>query len=58
MASWITHTSSSRGGSKRRIPDLHFEIVASTLVINYRNQKGGLVNEVLMFEGHGTYLLG
>lgn len=50
-----------------RIPDLHFEIVASyvgvdTLVINYRNQRGGLVNEVLVFEGdlvvegHGTYL--
>ena len=32
------------------------------LVINYRNQKGGLVNEVLIFdgslvaEGYGTYL--
>ena len=32
------------------------------LVINYRNQAGGLVNEVLLFagdlvaEGHGTYL--
>lgn len=32
------------------------------LVINYRNQKGGLVNEVLVFdgplvvEGYGTYL--
>lgn len=49
------------------IPDLHFEIVGvyvglSTLVINYRNQKGGLVNEVLIFDGplvvsgHGTYL--
>jgi hypothetical protein len=37
-------------------------IGVSTLVINYRNQKGGLVNEVLVFdgdlvkEGHGTYL--
>jgi hypothetical protein len=51
----------------RRIPDLHFEIVSTyigveTLVINYRNQKGNLVNEVLVFEGgvvvqgHGTYL--
>ena len=51
----------------RRIPDLHFEVVAtyvgvSTLVINYRNQSGGVVNEVLVFdgalvvEGHGTYL--
>jgi len=34
----------------------------TTLVINYRNQKGGLVNEVLTFDGplvvsgHGTYL--
>jgi hypothetical protein len=33
-----------------------------TLVINYRNQKGNFVNEVLVFEGdvvvegHGTYL--
>jgi hypothetical protein len=32
------------------------------LVINYRNERGGLVNEVLHFdgdlvrEGHGTYL--
>lgn len=51
----------------RRIPDLHFDVVGvyagvSTLVINYRNQRGGLVNEVLVFdgdrvrEGHGTYL--
>ena len=34
----------------------------STLVINYRNHRGELVNEVLIFdgelvrEGHGTYL--
>jgi hypothetical protein len=34
----------------------------STLVINYRNQAGGVVSEVLTFdgplvrEGHGTYL--
>ena len=51
----------------RRIPDLHFELVGvyvgvATLVINYRNQRGGLVNEVLTFDGelvvagHGTYL--
>jgi hypothetical protein len=51
----------------RLIPDLHFEVLAlyvgiSTLVINYRNQTGGLVSEVLTFdgplvsEGHGTYL--
>lgn len=49
------------------IPDLRFEVVGvyvgvATLVINYRNQKGGLVNEVLVFDGplvmsgHGTYL--
>lgn len=47
--------------------DLRFEILGvyrgeSLLVINYRNQRGGLVNEVLVFdgalvrEGHGTYL--
>ncbi len=34
----------------------------STLVVNYRNQAGGVVSEVLTFdgplvrEGHGTYL--
>jgi len=49
-------------------PELRFEIVGvyrgqSTLVINYRNHRGQLVNEVLTFgadglvrEGHGTYL--
>jgi ketosteroid isomerase-like protein len=48
------------------MPDLHFEIVGvyhgtSVLVINYRNQSGTLVNEVLEFDGgrvrrgHGTY---
>ena len=53
----------------RLIPDLHFEVVGlyvgiSTVVINYRNQAGGLVSEVLTFdgalvsEGHGTYLAG
>ena len=51
----------------RLIPDLRFEVLAvyvgvSTVVINYRNQAGGLVSEVLTFdgdlvrEGHGTYL--
>ena len=51
----------------RRIPDLHFEVSGvyvgvGVMVINYRNQKGGLVNEVLIFdgelvkEGYGTYL--
>jgi ketosteroid isomerase-like protein len=49
------------------LPDLRFEVVAvyrgeSVLVINYRNQRGQLVNEILRFdghlvrEGHGTYL--
>jgi ketosteroid isomerase-like protein len=49
------------------LPDLHFEVVGvyrgeSTLVINYRNHRGELVNEVLTFDdglvrvGHGTYL--
>ena len=53
----------------RRIPDLHFDLLGiyvgqSTLVINYRNQSGGLVSEVLTFDGHlvtaghGTYLAG
>lgn len=51
----------------RRIPDLRFEVVGTyvgvdCVVINYRNQKGGLVNEVLIFdgplvvEGYGAYL--
>ncbi|MFJ4429048.1 nuclear transport factor 2 family protein [Streptomyces bobili] len=51
----------------RRIPDLRFEVLGSyigvdCLVINYRNQKGGRVSEVLIFngalvtEGYGTYL--
>jgi len=50
----------------RLIPDLRFEILAvyagiSTVVINYRNQAGGVVCEVLTFDGplviqgHGTY---
>lgn len=38
------------------IPDLRFEVVGvyagiSTIVIHYRNHKGGLVCEVLRFEG-------
>jgi hypothetical protein len=52
----------------RRVPELRFEIESlyvgvQTLVINYRNQAGGLVNEVLVFDGalvaqgHGTYLI-
>jgi ketosteroid isomerase-like protein len=51
------------------VPDLHFEVVGSytgvdCLVIHYRNQAGGLVNEVLVFDGplvthgYGTYLTG
>ncbi len=57
------------GEGIRRIPDLHFEVVdvylgVDVLVINYRNQRGNLVNEVLGFDGprvgwgHGTYLGG
>jgi hypothetical protein len=49
------------------MPDLHFDVIgvyrgASVLVIDYRDQKGALVNEVLEFDGalvrrgHGTYL--
>ncbi len=48
-------------------PDLHFELIGlyagiDTLVLHYRNQLGGLVNEVLTFRdgliasGHATYL--
>lgn len=51
----------------KMLPDLHFEVIGvyrgeSTLVINYRNHRSELVNEVLTFdgglvrEGHGTYL--
>ncbi|MEZ0050720.1 hypothetical protein ABIA30_001718 [Mycobacterium sp. MAA66] len=51
------------------LPDLHFEVVATyvgtqAIVINYRNHRGQLVNEVLIFDGdlvrqgHGTYLDG
>ncbi|MFZ1164023.1 nuclear transport factor 2 family protein [Mycobacterium sp.] len=52
----------------KAVPDLHFDIVGvyrgvSVLVINYRNQSGTLVSEVLEFDGglvrrgHGTYLV-
>lgn len=52
-----------------KVPDLRFELLGAyggvdALVIHYRNQKGGLVNEVLLFsadglvhEGYGTYLV-
>jgi hypothetical protein len=54
------------GEGLRRIPDLRFEVLSvqvgvAVLVINYRNQVGGEVSEVLMIrdglvvEGHGTY---
>ena len=57
------------GAGLKLIPDLHFEVVGvysgvDTIVINYRNQVGNLVCEVLHFdgdlvrEGHGTYLGG
>lgn len=53
----------------QHVPDLRFELLGvyagiDTLVLNYRNQAGGLVNEVLIFDGdlvsrgHGTYLEG
>jgi len=53
----------------RRIPDLRFTVErvfagVSVLVISYRNQRGNLVDEVLVFadglviEGHGTYVAG
>jgi hypothetical protein len=51
-----------------KIPDLRFEVIdvyggVDTLVINYRNQTGTRVCEVLTFEadlvseGHGTYVV-
>ena len=51
----------------RLTPDPHFDVVGvylgvGALVINYSNQKGALVSEVLLFEGdlvkegYGTYL--
>ncbi|EWM16174.1 nuclear transport factor 2 family protein [Kutzneria sp. 744] len=50
----------------RRIPDLRFEVLSvrvgmAVMVINYRNQDGREVSEVLVLrdglvvEGHGTY---
>lgn len=38
------------------LPDLHFDVIdvyrgESTLVINYRNHRGELVNGVLDFDG-------
>ncbi|MGH6616751.1 nuclear transport factor 2 family protein [Sphingomonas sp.] len=53
----------------RRIPDLHFTVEqvfagVDTIVIQYRNQKGVSVSEVLIFDGdkvrsgHGTYPVG
>jgi ketosteroid isomerase-like protein len=52
----------------RQSPELHFEIEdlyigVNSVVIHYRNHSGGLVNEVLVFdgplviEGHATYLI-
>lgn len=49
------------------LPDLRFEVLehyvgVNTIVIRYRNQNGGIVCEVLEFDGdlicrgHGTYL--
>jgi ketosteroid isomerase-like protein len=57
------------GEGLRRLPDLHFEVLGvylgvDVVVINYRNERGHSVNEVLVFEGsrvrwgHGTYLGG
>lgn len=52
-----------------RIPDLHFDVIdvyagLDTIVINYRNQAGGVVNEVmhlnaegLVERGAGAYLV-
>ncbi|MEU8004741.1 nuclear transport factor 2 family protein [Catellatospora sp. NPDC049111] len=55
------------GEGLKRLPGLHFTVEAvyagiDTVVINYRNHRGQLVNEVLVFdgglvrEGHATYL--
>ena len=52
-----------------KIPDLRFELIGvyqgvGLIVINYRNQAGGLVNEVLILQdglvvrGYGTYPVG
>src|SRR5580765_182289 len=61
-AAWAAAWNALRG-----LPDLRFEVIGTyagvdTLVINYRDQRGGLVSEVLRFEdgrvvrGGGTYL--
>ncbi|MGY4396761.1 ketosteroid isomerase-like protein [Sphingomonas sp. UYAg733] len=53
----------------RRIPDLHFTVEqvfagVGTIVIQYRNQRGVSVSEVLIFDGekvrsgHGAYPIG
>ncbi|HVJ00798.1 MAG TPA: nuclear transport factor 2 family protein [Sphingomonas sp.] len=53
----------------RRIPDLHFTVERvfagiDAIVIQYRNQRGVSVSEVLVFDGdrvrsgHGTYPVG
>jgi len=58
---------SGGGLALERVPDLRFELLGvyagvDTLVLNYRNQVGGLVSEVLTFDGalvcqgHGAYL--
>lgn len=56
--------------AQQHLPDLRFELIGvyvgvGTIVLNYRNQVGGLVNEVLTFgpdglvaQGHGAYLPG
>ncbi|BBY62145.1 nuclear transport factor 2 family protein [Mycolicibacterium helvum] len=52
----------------QHVANLHFVVEGvydgiDTIVINYRNQDGGQVNEILRFadglviEGHGTYLV-
>ncbi|ALM15925.1 hypothetical protein [Mycobacteroides abscessus] len=69
FAAWNAHDIEAvlAADALTRNPDLRFEPVgtyvgARALVLNYRNHKGGLVNEVLIFdgdhivEGHGTYL--
>jgi hypothetical protein len=51
-----------------RYPNLQFELIdvylgVDTIVINYRNQNGALVNEILrlegthVVEGNGTYIV-
>ena len=45
------------------VPDLRFELIGvytgvGSIVINYRNQRGGLVNEVLIFDDDGLVRAG